>query len=142
MVFIEEHILNSLKHENIIGFKELIEKPNSYNFIIEYCKHGTLSEYLNHKSISEKQIKKIVIQILQGLSYIHSSGFIHRDIKPENILIKSKKKLKIKIIDFGLCLFDNKPIVNTSQCGSIFFISPEMLFELIKRIHWNCDKDY
>lgn len=39
-------------------------------------------------------------QILIGIDYIHSKGYIHRDIKPENFVI-NEKTLQVKIIDFG-----------------------------------------
>jgi len=43
---------------------------------------------------------KILLDIIEGLSYIHSQKIIHRDIKLQNIVIDSKSKCKI--IDFGL----------------------------------------
>lgn len=47
--------------------------------------------------------ENIVIQILRGLSYIHSMDYIHRDIKPQNILINIiDAQLAVKIGDFGL----------------------------------------
>lgn len=39
--------------------------------------------------------KYYAAEIVNGLEYIHSKGFVHRDIKPENIIINSKYHLKI-----------------------------------------------
>jgi serine/threonine protein kinase len=36
--------------------------------------------------LSERVIKSIIYQCLQGLHYIHTHGVYHRDLKPENIL--------------------------------------------------------
>jgi serine/threonine protein kinase len=42
----------------------------------------------------------MIIQIIEGLEYLHSRKIIHRDIKLHNIVID--QKMKCKIIDFGL----------------------------------------
>jgi len=39
--------------------------------------------------IDETILVKISLQILCGLSYLHSNNHLHRDIKPANILINS-----------------------------------------------------
>ena len=41
-----------------------------------------------------------ILDIIQGMMYIHNQKIIHRDIKLQNIIIDSNKKCKI--IDFGL----------------------------------------
>lgn len=45
-------------------------------------------------------MKEIVIQILQGLAYMHKHGFFHRDLKPENVLCNGTEMVKLG--DFGL----------------------------------------
>jgi serine/threonine protein kinase len=40
--------------------------------------------------IDEKILAKIAIQILCGLSYLHTNQQLHRDIKPANVLINTK----------------------------------------------------
>lgn len=37
--------------------------------------------------------------MMDGLHYVHSTGFAHRDIKPENLLLD--KNFVLKIADFG-----------------------------------------
>ena len=37
----------------------------------------------------------VLVQILQGLRYIHSQGIIHRDIKPSNIFFNRNGTIKI-----------------------------------------------
>lgn len=52
------------------------------------------------KSLPEPALKEIVIQILQGLAYMHKHGFFHRDLKPENVLCNGTEMVKLG--DFGL----------------------------------------
>jgi len=51
------------------------------------------------------QRKYIAMQLLFGLSYLHSSELIHRDIKPSNILVNLD--CSTKICDFGLVRMAN-----------------------------------
>jgi len=46
-------------------------------------------------------LKSFTLQILRGIHYVHSKGFMHRDMKPENLMMNMDSK-QIKIGDFGL----------------------------------------
>jgi serine/threonine protein kinase len=52
------------------------------------------------KSLPESQARSVMMQILNGLDYLHSNNILFRDIKLENILFDNDGK--IKITDFGL----------------------------------------
>lgn len=52
------------------------------------------------KRPTERMVKYILRQILNGVNQLHNVGIVHRDIKPQNILVD--KSLSIKICDFGL----------------------------------------
>lgn len=50
--------------------------------------------------ISEDLLAKIVLQMLCGLTYLHSKNILHRDIKPANVLLNFKGEVKLS--DFGI----------------------------------------
>ena len=64
------------------------------------------------------------LQIVDGLSFIHSKGVVHRDIKLENILLDHHGNLKIA--DFGVSKLVS-PEVMYDACGTPAYIAPEML---------------
>lgn len=48
---------------------------------MEYLPLGDLESFLK-KPLPESQSRSIVLQILQGLEFMHESQFAHRDMKP------------------------------------------------------------
>lgn len=56
----------------------------------------------------------VLVQILQGLKYVHEQGIIHRDIKPSNIFFNQDGTIKIG--DFGLSIVDTN---SRSRCNSV-----------------------
>ncbi|MCL2932843.1 MAG: serine/threonine protein kinase [Trichodesmium sp. MAG_R03] len=58
------------------------------------------NEILPGKVLSESQIIRILIEVLEILVFVHKNNVIHRDIKPANI-IRRKLDNKLVLIDFG-----------------------------------------
>ena len=73
----------------------------------------------------ESVIKNILFQILQGLAYMHKSGFFHRDLKPENLLCRGIDT--IKIADFGLAREIRSRPPYTDYVSTRWYRAPEIL---------------
>ena len=59
----------------------------------------SLRQLMNNKKFSVSEIKKMAIQLIEIIQFIHSKGIIHLDIKPANIM---KKNNHFYIIDYGI----------------------------------------
>jgi len=55
---------------------------------------------LNDNKEISSSTKQMILELLQGLSHLHSLNILHRDIKPQNILIDPNGRVKIS--DMGL----------------------------------------
>ena len=73
------------------------------------------------------QIKCLIIQILEGLIYLHDHNVIHRDIKGANMLITDEGILKLG--DFGLAREVNFPGREplTNRVVTLWYRAPELL---------------
>ena len=124
----ESIYLSNLIHNNIIKIYGSFAYKNYLYNIMPYCEGGELTQLINSNNyLSEKRIKEIFIQIVEGVKFIHDNNVIHRDLKPNNILFLDKEKTKVVIIDFGLSGFSNGLIKEVIKAGTFKFLSPEIL---------------
>ncbi|PHU08518.1 hypothetical protein BC332_20378 [Capsicum chinense] len=55
---------------------------------MEYVEHDlkSLSEKMKHP-FSQTEIKFLMIQLLEGVRYLHDNWIMHRDLKPSKLLV-------------------------------------------------------
>ena len=95
----EINIFKQLNHPYLIKYEDSFLHKNKICIIMEYAEDKDLETKIkNYKSknlkIPENEIWKYFLQIISGISYLHSNKIIHRDIKGQNILL-SKGNVKI-----------------------------------------------
>ena len=126
----EIRILASLSHPNIIGYKEaFFDQPtNTLNIVMEFADEGDLEKKIkdNLKKrlyFEENTIWKWVIQLLQGIKYLHDNRIMHRDLKSANIFLMKNGLLKLG--DLNVSKFAKLGIAST-QTGTPYYCSPEI----------------
>ncbi|MEO0805006.1 MAG: serine/threonine-protein kinase [Cyanobacteria bacterium J06643_4] len=88
----EIHLLETLNHPTIPHFIDSfsLDTPEGKGLVLVQSHQGgqTLEQQVSAgKVFSEREIKAIAKQLLQGLIYLHSKGLVHRDIKPSNVAL-------------------------------------------------------
>ena len=95
---------------------------------MEFADDGDLESKIQ-KSIKtkipfdEKEIWNYLIQIIQGLKYLHENKVMHRDLKCANIFLMKNGTVKLgdlnvsKIVKMGMC---------STQTGTPYYASPEV----------------
>ncbi len=99
----EYEILKRLSFPYILEVYSYDTSNNSY--IMEYCDY-TLDKYIaiNNQTLSFDKRRKLALQFLYGINYIHQKDLLHRDISFGNALIKCYDygAVIVKLSDFGL----------------------------------------
>ncbi|XP_059657184.1 probable serine/threonine-protein kinase WNK3 [Cornus florida] len=132
-LYSEVHLLQTLKHKNIIKFYNswVDTKSENINFITEIFTSGTLRQYRQkHKHVDLRALKKWSRQILEGLFYLHGHDppVIHRDLKCDNIFINGNQG-EVKIGDLGLAAILRQARSAHSVIGTPEFMAPELYEE-------------
>ncbi len=99
--FIDEgRTLARFDHPGIVRVLSVFEENSTAYLVMRYEKGEPMSAVLQRQgTIAEGPLKRIVIEILEGLKQVHDAGFIHRDIKPANIYLRENGSAVL--IDFG-----------------------------------------
>lgn len=143
----EVELVTSLsQHPNIAYYEavytfELLDGEADFG-ILQYYEEGNLANLLRRQILSQGQTHQILVQLLEGLQFLHSNGVIHRDLKPENVLIVNRRGGYIpKITDFGISKrYDTlqTSVSNTIIGGSAGFACPEQ-YQTSSKIRPNAD---
>ena len=51
-------------------------------------------------TLTEAQLKRVVLPVADGLRHVHAAGFLHRDVKPSNIYVRRSDESPV-LLDFG-----------------------------------------
>jgi len=148
-VLIEKHALQaSISNPFVISLFGTYQDKDSIYFLTDFIQAGNLMEHMIRKDIlPHEECVFFSANIVSGLAFLHSRGFVHRDIKPENCLID--KDGYLKLCDFGMA----KRLPSTIQlpsggtevvtlaftmCGTPEFMAPEFVLSTgySKGIDW------
>ncbi|KAK6152692.1 hypothetical protein DH2020_012331 [Rehmannia glutinosa] len=109
---VQREIINhrSLRHPNIVRFKEVLLTPTHLAIVMEYASGGELFERISNAG-----------------RFNENEQICHRDLKLENTLLDGSPAPRLKICDFGYSkssLLHSQP---KSTVGTPAYIAPEVL---------------
>lgn len=114
-------LLYQLQHPNIV---KAIRVPDcagmnkcdsGISLYYEYSNGVTIENLIKQfGELNEKTIQIYVKQIIEGLAYLHSHGFVHKNLKASNILVEGNGLIKISdvLID-NILLGMNEEMIET-----------------------------
>ena len=130
----------ALRHENIATVHEfgMSLKTGQYFYVMELIEGETLEDRVRRAGpLDARTTIGIAKQVTSALATAEKHGLVHRDLKPANLMLVSpdgetsnRKKLLVKIIDFGLAkaihtATDPKSLTLDRFVGTPAFASPE-----------------
>jgi calcium/calmodulin-dependent protein kinase I len=128
-IYDEVSIMSALSHPHIVPLIDFFEEKECYFLVMELMSGGDLFDRIGKKkSYSEADARDLVSKMLKAMLYCHKHKIAHCDMKPKNLLLMSEENDSyIKLADFGFAARCHTAKSLTKQCGTPFFVSPEIL---------------
>lgn len=111
---------STLHHGNIIETMDLVHEKGNWYVVMEYAPFDLFAIVMTGK-MAREEISCATLQILSGVTYLHSMGLAHRDLKLDNVVVNEHGIMKI--IDFGSAAVFRYPFENdiVLASGESFF---------------------
>ncbi|MCJ0884307.1 protein kinase [Vibrio sp. CCB-PB317] len=103
--------LKNLRHPNITFMHQAFEYRDTFYIIVERCEITLMQLISQYGFNGNIWFPYIARDILHGLDFIHSHGYVHKDLHMENIFVSNQYDLmaphkapvwSFKIADFGI----------------------------------------
>lgn len=102
---------------------EAAEQDGQTAVLEEYVQGDTLAELLMGARLTEREARKVTMQLCQALHVLHSMGAVHRDVKPENVILRGSDAV---LIDFDAArIYKDESESDTQVLGTTGFAAPE-----------------
>ncbi|EFR03212.1 HAL protein kinase [Nannizzia gypsea CBS 118893] len=119
---------STLHHGNIIETLDIIRENGNWYEVMEFAPYDLFAIVMTGK-MTREEISCAWLQIVNGVSYLHSMGLAHRDLKLDNVVVNDKGIMKL--IDFGSAVvfrypFETGTVQATGVVGSDPYLAPEV----------------
>lgn len=119
-----------LSHPNIVPIYTVEERDNLVYFIMAFIAGDNLAKRLQDEGAMEPgEVRRILREVADALSYAHNRNVVHRDIKPDNILLDADSG-RAMVTDFGIARAltdknDSRLTATGMAIGTPAYMSPE-----------------
>ena len=97
----EAKTLARFEHRNLVRVRDYFEANRTAYIVMDYEEGEPLSRLLeSHGTLTDAQLRRILLPIVEGLREVHAAGYLHRDIKPSNVFVRRSDESPV-LLDFG-----------------------------------------
>ncbi|KAI9761038.1 MAG: hypothetical protein M4579_001301 [Chaenotheca gracillima] len=119
---------STLHHGNIIETLDIVHEKGKWYEVMEYAPFDLFAIVMTGK-MSKEEVTCTFLQIVAGVTYLHSMGLAHRDLKLDNVVVNDRGIMKL--IDFGSASvyrypFETDIVPASGIVGSDPYLAPEV----------------
>ncbi|XP_076666422.1 obscurin isoform X4 [Andrena cerasifolii] len=128
----EFEALRSLRHERIAILEAAYKAQGSpvAVFVLEKLQGADILTYFSSRhEYTENCVATAILQVLDGLQYLHWRGYSHLDIQPDNVVMSTVRSVQVKLVDMGSARFVSKLGTPVPKLGHPEYRAPEVYNE-------------
>ncbi|MCC7140243.1 MAG: protein kinase [Planctomycetes bacterium] len=112
-----------LTHENVVRlFATTPLSDGRWALVTEWVEGGTLAHrWAEGSRAPADEVRRVAIDLLRALAFVHENRIVHGDVKPENVLVAADGRAKLA--DFGVASLREER--GDGVPGTAAYLSPE-----------------
>ncbi|XP_043252425.1 serine/threonine-protein kinase 17B-like [Colletes gigas] len=113
----------------LVSLHQVFETNNEMVLVLELAPGGELQMILDRDEVpEERQVARLLKQILDGIAFLHSLNVAHLDIKPQNLVLTGEfPDCDVKLCDFGISRYISHGADIREILGTPDYVAPEVL---------------
>ena len=130
--FVQERtILMMVRHQHIVGVRDLFSVGESIGLVMDFVAGGSLRDRLRAAgTLPAAEASRLLAQVAAALAETHALGVVHRDVKPDNILLSGAgDSAEVRLTDFGIARVLDAAGLTTPHAviGTPHYMAPETI---------------
>ena len=127
-----------VKNEHIVKVYGHDKDPVPF-FMMELMEGGDLDGLMTSHELTVEESTHIMLQVLEGMSFVHEKAIVHRDLKPGSVLFTNEGKAKVMGGEIGKTLRGSKSKKGDKE-GPLSYLAPEQISpHKYGKVDWRSD---
>eukprot|EP01061_Rhynchopus_euleeides_P024840 TRINITY_DN40002_c0_g1_i1.p1 TRINITY_DN40002_c0_g1~~TRINITY_DN40002_c0_g1_i1.p1 ORF type:complete len:778 (+),score=199.73 TRINITY_DN40002_c0_g1_i1:124-2457(+) len=124
----EKSILLNIRHPYIVKLHAAFQTRGRLFLLFDFLSGGELFVHMTRSAsrhFDERRAQFYIAEVMLAIDHLHRHDIVHRDLKAENLVLDAEGH--VVLTDFGFAKTIDRNEANTTKCGTLPYMAPEML---------------